>query len=82
MNFDNITIKEFSLIIGISETSIRRSIKLWFPEKMKKGIKTILNEKEVTLIKKDLERHHNNKDKRLNRNNLLSIIKFMRGENI
>lgn len=53
------TIKELSEVLGFSERSIRRSIDKYFPGLLQNGKKTVLNELQVTVIKKDIEKHHN-----------------------
>jgi hypothetical protein len=77
MENKTMTINELSKILFISGSSIKRSIRILFPDKMKNGIITRLNEIEVTLVKKDLERHHNTKYKFLNNQNLNEMKKFI-----
>jgi len=54
-----VTIKELVDLFGVSNRSIRRAIKKYFPKKLKKGKTTYLNELEVTIVKKELSNHHN-----------------------
>lgn len=53
------TIKEVAEIFEAGETTIRRIIEKYYPEKLKNGIKTILNEENVTVIKLELEKNRN-----------------------
>lgn len=45
------TVKEVSEILGVSPEAIKEWIRELFPDKMKNGVTTYLNEKEVTAIK-------------------------------
>jgi len=81
MNCDGMTIKELSEILLVSRSSIERSIRKFFPNIMQHGKKTILNEKVVTLIKKDLESHHNHNINLLNKSDLNSMKKFLNYNN-
>lgn len=54
-----VTIKELSNLFKVSRGAIENATNKHFPEKMKKGITTYLNEVEVTIIKKEIEGHHN-----------------------
>ena len=53
------TVKEVAEVLGVSRDSIERTINALYPQKMKKGVTTFLNEKEVTEIKNTLAQHHN-----------------------
>ena len=53
------TVKEVAEVLGVSRDSIERTINALYPQKMKKGDTTFLNEKEVTEIKNTLAQHHN-----------------------
>jgi len=50
------TIKELSNILNVTERTIQIKAKELFPGKIKNGIQTRLNEKEITSIKLDLEK--------------------------
>ena len=75
----SMTVKEISEVLLISESSIKRAIKKYFPEKMINGKKTHLNEIEVTIIKKELESHHNHKYNYLNKQGVSDIVRFIGG---
>lgn len=53
------TIKEVSEILGVSHDTIRNKIKEFFPEIIKNGITTYLNEIQVTKIKLEVEKNPN-----------------------
>jgi len=53
------SVKELAEVLGANETTIQRNIKKLFPNKVKNGIKTLLNEKEVTALKLELQEHKN-----------------------
>jgi phage antirepressor YoqD-like protein len=53
----SMTIKEIAEILKVSEKHIRTIIKKVLPEKLKHGIRTLLNEHEVTQIKIELEKN-------------------------
>lgn len=53
------TIKELSEIMQVSRDTIERSIRKIYPDKMKNGITTMLNEVEITVVKKDIESNNN-----------------------
>lgn len=53
------TIKELSEIMGVSRDTIERAIRRLYPAKMKDGKTTILNEVEITVVKKDIESNKN-----------------------
>jgi phage antirepressor YoqD-like protein len=56
-NEKTMTIKEVAEILKCSESLIREKIKTYFPDKMQNGIKTNLNEKEITVIKLDIQQN-------------------------
>lgn len=45
------TIKEIADILGVTAEAIKKQVRNLFPDKMKKGKTTYLNEKEITLLK-------------------------------
>lgn len=51
------TVKEISQVLGVTERLIQEKCKELFPEIVKNGVKTILNEGQITLIKMSLERN-------------------------
>ena len=51
------TVSEVASVLKINERTVRKYIENLFPNKMKNGIKTLLNEREVTLLKLDLEKN-------------------------
>jgi phage antirepressor YoqD-like protein len=53
------TVKEVAEVLSVSERVVQLSAKKMFPERIENGKKTLFNEAQVTLIKKDLESHHN-----------------------
>ena len=53
------TVQEVSKMFDCADNTILNAIKKYFPEKIKHGVKTFLNESEITVIKKELELHHN-----------------------
>jgi hypothetical protein len=76
------TIREMVTVFRVSRSAIGRAARKLFPDKMKNGKKTDFNEVEVTLIKKVLECHHNHSDKMLNRSDLYTTLKYIKGGNI
>lgn len=52
-------VKELADSLGVSDRTIRRHIEKLYPEKMKDGTKTLMNEIEVTAIKLDLQNNPN-----------------------
>lgn len=54
---ESMTIKEIAEILKVSEKHIRTIIKKLYPEKLKHGIRTLLDQQEVTQIKIELERN-------------------------
>jgi len=53
------TVQEVSKMFDCADNTILNAVKKYFPEKIKHGVKTFLNESEITVIKKELELHHN-----------------------
>lgn len=53
------TIKEVAHVLKVSERVVQLATKKLFPEIVKNGHTTLLREEEVTIIKKELESHHN-----------------------
>lgn len=53
------TITEFSNIMKVSHDTIRNKVRELFPELLKKGITTRLNETQITIIKMSLEKNPN-----------------------
>jgi phage antirepressor YoqD-like protein len=51
------TVDELSEIFSVHKTTILKYINKSFPDKIKSGIKTFLNEKEVTIIKLELQQN-------------------------
>ncbi len=51
------TIKEVSEILGVSRDLIEKRVRELYPNKMKQGVKTLLNEIEVTAVKKRIEQN-------------------------
>lgn len=49
------TIRNVADVLGISYSAVYRVVKKHFPEKMKNGKQTLLNEKEVAIISKELK---------------------------
>lgn len=54
---NTMTVKEVSEALNIHERSVRKYIEKLFPGKMQNGIKTLLNEAEVTKLKLDLQQN-------------------------
>src|SRR3990167_1760764 len=50
------TIKEIADVLQLDERTIQLKAKALFPERIKNGVKTVFNQKEVTLLKLDLEK--------------------------
>jgi transposase len=74
------TIKEIAEILHVSNSSVKRAVKRFFPKKMTNGKTTYLNEVEVTIVKKELERHHNHFNKSLNTSELNMMLQFLGGK--
>jgi DNA-binding Lrp family transcriptional regulator len=53
------TVKEVAEILQIPEQTLRNNIRALFPDLMKNGVSTYLNDKQVTALKLEIERHHN-----------------------
>ncbi len=53
------TVKELAEILGVGKKTISRIVKNNFPEIVKNGITTYLNQKQVTFIKLELSKRHN-----------------------
>lgn len=53
------TVKEVAEIFECSKETVRASIRKFFPEILKHGVKTYLNEKQITEIRNDINLHHN-----------------------
>jgi phage antirepressor YoqD-like protein len=53
------TISEMAIILNVSHDTIRNKVKEFFPELLKNGITTKLNEIQVTKIKMELEKNPN-----------------------
>lgn len=53
------TVKEVAKVFDCSSEAVRSATKKHFPDLMRNGITTYLNEIQVTIIKKELEKHHN-----------------------
>jgi transcription initiation factor TFIIIB Brf1 subunit/transcription initiation factor TFIIB len=53
------TVKEVADVLQIPEQTIRNNVRVLFPELMRNGVTTYLNEKQVTALKLEIERHHN-----------------------
>lgn len=77
---DTMTVKEIATVLNVDIRTVQRAVKRFFSSKISKGKTTRLNEVEVTIIKKEIERHHNCIDKRLNTGSLVAFINFVRGE--
>ena len=58
-NNKTMSVKEIADLFNLSDRTIRRHIEILFPDKMKDGSKTLLNEKEVTIIKLHIEKNPN-----------------------
>jgi phage antirepressor YoqD-like protein len=56
-NEKKMTIREVAEKFGVSEKHIRFTITVLFPEKLINGVKTYLNEKEVTAIKLEIQKN-------------------------
>ncbi len=54
---DHVTIKEVASVFNVSEKHIRVTIKKLFPDLIKNGITTLLNEAHVTAIKMKIEKN-------------------------
>lgn len=57
-NEKQFTVKEIAEILKVSERTIQRWVEKYFPEKMKNGITTLLNENEITVIKQEMKRNY------------------------
>jgi phage antirepressor YoqD-like protein len=53
------TVREVADVLGVSERVVQLAVKKMFPEIVKNGVPTYLNESQVTAIKMGLESHHN-----------------------
>jgi phage antirepressor YoqD-like protein len=53
------TVREVAEILQIPEQTLRNNIRTLFPDIMKNGVTTYLNEEQVTAIKFEIKRHHN-----------------------
>lgn len=49
------SISEVAISLGVNERTIRKHVEKLFPDKMKNGVQTLLNEQEVTKVKFSLE---------------------------
>lgn len=58
-NVKTMTVKEVANVFNVSERTVQRSIKKLFPDLVRNGFTTYLNEIQVTKIKMDIEKHHN-----------------------
>jgi phage antirepressor YoqD-like protein len=58
---EKMSIKEMSEALLVGESTIRRAIEKHFPGFLSNGRKTLLDELQVTVIKKEIEKHHNSK---------------------
>jgi hypothetical protein len=54
-----VTAREFSKLTGYSLRAVQETIKKLYPEKVKNGKTTYLNEYEITIVKQEMEAHHN-----------------------
>lgn len=54
-----VTVQELVEILGVGKDSIINATHKYFPTKIKNGKKTLYNEKEVTIIKKEISNKHN-----------------------
>ena len=50
-----LSVREIAKIYGVSEDTIKNAIRRILPNKMKNGIKTFLNQDEITLISQELK---------------------------
>jgi len=70
------TVKEVAKILNVTPKTIRKYVKIFFPDLMEHGKHTYLNEYHVTVVKMDMQRnqhlfgHCNEVDKILNYNNI------------
>ena len=53
------TVREVAEILNVSERVVQLAVKKLYPEIVKNGVSTLLNETQVTAIKLELESHHN-----------------------
>jgi hypothetical protein len=58
-NQNRMTVREIAEALGVSDRVVQLSAKKLYPETVKNGKATYLNESQVTEIKKDLQGHHN-----------------------
>jgi phage antirepressor YoqD-like protein len=53
------TVREVAEILNVSERVVQLAVKKLYPEIVKNGVSTYLNETQVTTVKVELESHHN-----------------------